>query len=68
MIALVRGVILCFDLRRIDVVGHRVDVGENRGRADADNRADRRKEGERRGDHLVARFDPLDHQRDDQCV
>jgi len=56
------------DLRRIDVVGRRVDVGEDRRRADPDDCADRRKEGEGRGDDFIAGPDPFDHQRDDERV
>ena len=56
------------DLHRIDVVGHRVDIRKYRSRPDADDRAGRRKKGERRNDDLIAGADAFDHQRDDERI
>ena len=66
--ALVCLVIFGLDLRRIDVVGLRVDVDEDRLGAGAGDRAGGGEEGVRRGDHFVARPDALGHQADQQGV
>ena len=48
---------LVLDLKRIDVVGDGVDVGEDGSGAGAANGAGGGKEGERRQDDLIARAD-----------
>ena len=68
MIALVRGVIAASSSARIDVVGARVDVDEDRLRAGERDHFARRDEGERRSDHFVAAPDAVRHQRDQQRV
>ena len=57
MIAFVRVVIRARDVLRVEVQRRRVDVGEDRRRADARDRLGRRVERERRADHLVAAAD-----------
>ena len=65
--ARVRGY-LRLDLRRVEVVTGRVDVHEDRLGADARNRARGGKKGVGRGDHLVARANPLRHQANQQRI
>ena len=56
------------DVLRIEVQRHRVDVGEDRRRADAGDRLGGRVERERRADHLVAAPDPERLEREDERV
>ncbi len=54
--------------RRVEVERHRVDVGEDRRRADARDRLCGRVERERGADHLVAALDPHRLEREDERV
>ena len=58
MMALVAGVLFAVDLRRVEVVGVRLDVDEHRRRALVEDRVDARGERERRDEDLIARPDP----------
>ena len=64
MIALVRGVIAALDRLRVEVVGARIDVGEHRRRAALPDGVRRGDERHRRHDHLVARADARDVERE----
>ena len=57
MIARVRGVMASATSVRIDVVGVRIDVDENRSRAAISDTIGRRDERMAGGDHLIARRD-----------
>ena len=63
MIALVRGVIAASSSRRVHREGAGIDVDEHRRRAGVADRRHGRDEGERHGDHLVARADAGGEQR-----
>ena len=52
------------DLVQVDIAGHRVDIGEHRGRADFDDHVGGGDPGDWRGDHFVARADTGDAQGD----
>jgi len=58
----------CFDQGRVDVVSGRIDVGEDRRRAEPVDATGRRKEAVRRRDDLVAGPDAGCHQRDEQRI
>ena len=66
--ALVRGVMAAREQRRIEVVGARVDVHEDRRGSEQGNGFHGGDEGERRGDHLVACAHAQRHQRDQQRI
>ena len=68
MIARVRGVMAARRRPMIHRERVRLDVDEDRPGSDAGDRAGRREERERRGDHFVARTDAERHQRDEQRI
>jgi hypothetical protein len=63
-----RGTDRGLEQRRIEIVGVRIDVDEDRPCAEQRDRLAGGDEGERRGDDLVARSHPERHQREQECV